>query len=187
MRGTGSRGPGSRGLEILLILLCGAVSLHAAVLRGSVVEAQTGKAAARALVAVHPVTGTPGATQAVRTNGYGRFQFPAMPAGAYIVSVVRKGFAPVQYGQKQWNAAGTPVTLQESEETVVRIALPRFGAITGRISDEADVGLVEHDVIAYRNTRPPELVAKAVTDDRGMYRIFGLEPGIYLVRSTAKE
>ena len=159
----------------------------AAILRGSVTEAQTGKPLARALVAVHPVAGTAGATQAVRTNSYGAFQFPPMQAGAYIVSASRKGFAPAQYGQKQWNGAGTPVTLQESEETVLRIALPRFGAITGRISDEADVGLVEHDVIAYRNTRPPAMAAKAATDDRGMFRITGLEPGSYVVRTAARQ
>jgi hypothetical protein len=174
-------------LPSLLVLLALASNLNAAILRGTVVEAQTGKVLARTLVAVHPVAGSAGSTQSVRTNTYGVFLFPPMPAGAYLVSVVRKGFVPVQYGQKQWNAAGAPVILQESEETVLRIAMPRFGAITGRISDEADVGLVEHDVFAYRNVRPPVMVAKAATDDRGMFRIFGLEPGSYVVRTGAKQ
>lgn len=164
-----------------------ASALHAAVLRGTVVEQQTGKPLARALVAVHPVTGTAGSTQAVRTDAYGAFQFPPMPAGAYLVTISKKGFAPLQYGQRQWKSSGTPVMLRDDQETALRVALPRFGAITGRISDEADVGLVEHDVIAYRNTRPPVVVAKAATDDRGVYRIPGLEPGVYLVRTTAKQ
>ncbi|HEV2446120.1 MAG TPA: carboxypeptidase-like regulatory domain-containing protein, partial [Candidatus Sulfopaludibacter sp.] len=114
------------------------------------------------------------------------FEFPPMPAGAYVVSVSRKGFAPWQYGQEQWQGAGTPVVLQEAEETAVRVALPRFGAIAGRISDEADVGLVEHVAVAYRNTRPPAMAGKALTDDRGVYRIADLEPGTYVVRAAAK-
>jgi hypothetical protein len=170
---------------ILLSLLLVATS-QAAVLRGMVVEAQTGKALARTLVVVQPVAGGSGATQSIRTNTNGIFQFPPMPAGAYLVSASRRAFAPVQYGQKGWKGSGVPITLQEENETRLRITLPRYGAITGRIVDENDVGLPEHDVIAYRNTRPPVLVAKATTDDRGIYRIFGLEPGAYVVRTATK-
>src|SRR5271157_4105158 len=170
-----------------LLAVLTASALHAAILRGTVVERQTGKALARALVAVHPVAGTAGATEAVRANSYGVFEFPPMPAGAYLVTIYRKGFAPLQYGQKEWKSAGTPVVLQEGEETSLRVVLPRFGAITGRISDEADVGLPEQDVIAYRSARPPVMVAKAATDDRGVYRIHGLASGSYVVRTAAKQ
>ncbi|SPE43070.1 conserved exported hypothetical protein [Candidatus Sulfopaludibacter sp. SbA3] len=172
-----------RNLSLSLLL---AAAGHAAVLRGLVVEAQTGKALARALVVVQPVSGGNGATQSVRTNPNGIFLFPPMPAGAYLVTASRRAFAPVQYGQKGWKGSGVPVVLEEANETNLRIALPRYGAITGRIVDENDVGLPEHDVIAYRNTRPPVMVAKATTDDRGVYRIFGLEPGPYVVRAATK-
>jgi hypothetical protein len=176
--------PAIRGGAVLAIL---ASALPAAVLRGTVVEAQTGKPLARTLVAVHPVTGSAGATKSARTNSYGLFEFQLVAAGAYIVSAARKGFAPIQYGQTQWKSAGTPVVIEEGQDTVLKIAMPRFGVITGRISDEADVGLVDHDVIAYRNTRPPVMAGKAATDDRGMYHIFGLEPGTYVVRAGAKQ
>ncbi len=158
----------------------------AATLRGVVVEAQTGKPLARALVVVQPVAGGRGATQSIHTNASGVFEFPPMAAGAYLVTASRRAFAPVQYGQKGWKSSGVPVVLQEAEETTLRIALPRFGAIVGRIVDENDVGLPEHDVIAYRNTRPPVIAGKGATDDRGVYRIFGLEPGAYLIRSATK-
>lgn len=170
----------------LLAAILAAASLQAATLRGMVTERQTGKPLARALVAVHPVAGSAGATRAARANLAGVFEFPPMPAGAYVVTVSRRGFAPWQYGQQEWKGAGTPVLLQETGETTIRIALPRFGAITGRIADEADVGLVEHDVIAYRNGRPPVMAGKAPTDDRGVFRISGLAPGVYVVRTAAK-
>ncbi|HWC96701.1 MAG TPA: carboxypeptidase-like regulatory domain-containing protein, partial [Candidatus Sulfopaludibacter sp.] len=152
--------------RLLLALLLAAAG-RAATLRGMVVEAQTGKPLARTLIVVQPVAGSAGATQSIRSNGNGVFLFPPMAAGAYLVSAARRAFAPLQYGQKGWKSSGVPVVLQESGETVIRMAMARFGAITGRIVDENDVGLPEHDVIAYQNTRPPVLAAKATTDDRG--------------------
>src|SRR5262249_42276145 len=107
--------------------------------------------------------------------------------GAYLVSVSRRAFAPVHYGQKRWNAAGVPVLVDESRPAVLNIRLPRFGAITGTLLDENDLGLPEHEVVAYRSTRPPRMVARGTRDDRGMYRIFGLEPGAYFVRTVGKE
>ena len=174
-------------LFVTLLLTLGlAAASPAAVLRGLVVEAQSGRPLARALIVVQPVAGGRGATQSLRTNPSGVFEFPPMPAGAYLVTASRRAFSPVQYGQKGWKSSGVPVVLEEKRETNLRIALPRYGAITGRIVDENDVGLSEHDVIAYRNSRPPVMVGKAATDDRGAYRIAGLEPGAYLIRSATK-
>ena len=39
----------------------------------------------------------------------------------------------------------------------------------------------------YRATRPPKLVGRTKTDDRGAYRFGGLEPGLYLVRNLARQ
>jgi hypothetical protein len=172
--------------ECLLLALTAGI-LQAANIRGTVVEHQSGKVLARALVVVTPVQGTPGPTISVRTNSYGAFETPTIPAGAYLVSVSRRSFAPALYGQKRWKAPGIPVVLEEAQSTSLNIRMPRFGSVTGVILDENDVGLPEHDVVIYRNTRPPQLVTRVKTDDRGMYRIAGLEPGRYLVRTVGKE
>jgi hypothetical protein len=42
-------------------------------------------------------------------------------------------------------------------------------------------------VAAYRLTSPPELVTTAKADDRGEYRLHGLEPGAYAVRTIGKQ
>jgi len=123
----------------------------------------------------------------VRTNLYGAFEFSLPAGGSYIVTASRRGFAPVQYGQKRWKAAGVPVVVEPAGSKSVTIRLPRFGAIDGTLLDENEVGLPEHDVVAYRATRPPQLAARARTDDRGRYRLSGLEPGKYLVRTVAKQ
>ena len=159
--------------------------LCAAVIRGSVVENQTSKPLARAVVTLQPVQGTPGGAQTVRTDSYGAFAFSSLAAGAYMVRVFKAGFLPTEYGQKRWNAAGTPIALTADGAAVLIIRLPRYGAITGTVVDENDVGLVEHRVAAYRDSQPPVLVTSAISDDRGVYRLSGLDPGTYLVRTGA--
>ena len=114
----------------------------------------------------------------MRTDLYGGFVFEDLPAGAFLVSAARKGFASVQYGQKQWKSAGLPVILEANQRMQLEIRLPRLGAIAGRVVDENDVGMPDHDVVVYRVAKPPLLVARATTDDRGIYRIGSLEPGV---------
>jgi Carboxypeptidase regulatory-like domain len=169
----------------LLLVWC--ITLHAAAIRGVVVEDAGGRPLARSLVVVQPIAGTGAPLQSVRSNHDGQFEFTSLPAGAYLVLASRRGFAPAQYGQKQWKGSGMPVVLGDAGAVSLEIRLRRFGTIAGTVLDENDVGLPEHEVVAYRNTRPPELVARGQTDDRGMYRVLGLEPGSYLVRTVGKE
>ena len=169
----------------LLFLLAGG-ALHAAIIKGSVVENQTGKALARTLVSITPVPGSAGSTAAARTNTYGMFEFVDLPGGAYLIHAARRGFMTAQYGQKNWRAAGQPVVLEPDQSTFLSIRLARFSSISGAIVDENDVGLPDHEVVAMTNTRPPRMLVKAQADDRGMYRIAGLDPGAYLVRTLAR-
>jgi Carboxypeptidase regulatory-like domain len=159
---------------------------HAAVIRGMVVENQTGHPLARTVVVAAPVAGTSGGAKSARTDLYGGFVFEDLAGGAYLISAARKGFATVHYGQKQWKSAGLPVILEENQRMQLEIRLPRLGAIAGRVVDENDVGMPDHDVVVYRIAKPPLLVARTTSDDRGMYRIGSLEPGTYVVRTVAR-
>jgi hypothetical protein len=136
--------------------------LGAAVIRGNVVESQTSKPLARAMVTLQPIQGTPGGTQAMRTDSYGAFAFSPLSAGAYVVRVSKAGFLPTEYGQKRWNAAGTPIALTADGAVFVTIRLPRYGAITGTVVDENNVGLGQHRVLAYRDSQPPLLFTSAI-------------------------
>ena len=98
---------------VLCALLCAGV--QAAVIRGTVVENQTGRALARASVVLEPVPGTPASKQNARTSRYGTFEFKALPAGAYLLSASRAGFATAQYGQKQWRSSGLPIVVAEDD------------------------------------------------------------------------
>lgn len=169
----------------LPLLVAGA--LHAAAIRGTVVENLTGHPLARASVVLEPVPGSPGTRMSVRTNRFGFFEFDGEPAGVYLLQASRASFLTAQYGQKRWNSAGAPLTLTESETPFVTIRLLRFGSISGAVLDENDVGQPEFEVAAYRNTRPLQLVAHAAADERGVYHIYGLLPGSYVVRTLGKQ
>lgn len=173
-------------LKCLLLALVASV-LPAAVIRGVVVDNQSGRPMARALVTVQPADRSAGPSLAANTDLNGSFEFARVPAGAYLLSATHTGYVVAQYGQKEWKSAGAPIVLDESSPAELKIRLKRFGAIGGTVVDENEVGLPEHEVLAYRSTRPPRVAARAVTDDRGVYRLFGLEPGTYLVRTAAKQ
>ena len=160
--------------------------MQAAILRGTVVDSQSRHPLARSLVVVDPSPGSSGTKAATRTNANGNFEFADLAAGSYVVTVSRRAFATVQYGQKRWRGSGYPIALNDGDTASITVALPRFGVVTGALVDENDVGLPDHEVAIYRNIRPPVALAKAKTDDRGMYRFSGLEPGTYLVRSLTK-
>lgn len=177
----------SKAMRVLFGLLAASVVLEAAAIRGTVSEGQTGRPLGRASVSLEPVAGTSGRPQSSHTDPYGTFEFSNLPEGAYVVTASRRGFAAVSYGQKRWKAPGIPVFVREGESKSVDFQLPRFGSIAGTVFDENQVGLPDHDVVAYRLARPPQLVARARSDERGRYRIFGLEPGRYILRTVARQ
>lgn len=166
-------------------LILAASTLHGAAIRGMVVENQSGYPVARATVTVQS-SAAGSAPKSLRSNLSGIFEFTALAAGTYRISAAKLAFAPVHYGQKRWFSPGMPIRLEEGDTADLTIRMPRYGAISGTVLDENDVGLPENEVAVYTNTRPPRLLARAPTDDRGVYRLFDLRPGSYLVRSLAK-
>ena len=166
------------------LALAAAAALHAASIRGNVVENETGRSLARTQVVLQPLPGTPGGQRSARADRAGNFEFFGLAAGSYVVKAARRGYMPMEYGQKRWNSAGAPVVLAEDGNAVFTIRLARYSGIAGTVLDENDVGLPDAEVLAYRRTQPPELAGRGRSDERGTYRIYGLEPGSYLVRNA---
>jgi len=65
------------------------------------------------------------------------------------------------------------------------IRLRHRGAVTGRVLDENGVGMPRVPVVACRARIPLRSAGQGTADDRGVYRIPGLEPGKYWVRSAS--
>jgi len=162
-----------------------AATLHGAVIRGIVTEYLTGSPLARTVVQIQPIAGTEGTARTIRAGDRGAFEFGNLAAGAWILKATRPGYLPLENGQRKWNSSGMPLLLAADDAPFVSLRLQRTAAITGTVRDENEIGIRDFDVAAYRTTQPPQIAARGKTDDRGVYRIAGLEPGTYLVRTTA--
>ena len=165
-----------------------AAAAHAGVLQGTVFESRSGRPLARARVTLDAAHGSSvDVSAAVLSDSSGQFTFTSLPAGAYLLAARKKGYAPVRFGQRQWNAAGTPIVLDQNGQFRAELRLKRFGVITGEVLDENGLGLSDIAVYAYHAGARLRLTRSGVTDDRGSYRLSGLEPGRYYVRTAPRE
>jgi hypothetical protein len=127
------------------------------------------------------------------TDDDGRYEFVKLPAGSYNVFASQPGFIALAYGQRRVPGAGEPIELGSTEtHDRIDIALPRPGAITGRVLDEAGDSVEGASVrvlqVQYDSGRRRLALASDVsaqrTDDRGRYRLYGLRPGEYIVSAV---
>jgi hypothetical protein len=133
------------------------------------------------------------------TDSDGQFVLKDVPPGRYRFLATHNGFVDEEYTGK---SADAPVLLSLSAGQKVSDVLFRMttaAVITGRVTNDDGEAMVRLEVIALRQpsdddmederpfsrrTQQLETAATAHTDDRGLYRIFGLEPGDYYIRVT---
>ncbi|MEX2263924.1 MAG: carboxypeptidase-like regulatory domain-containing protein [Bryobacteraceae bacterium] len=157
-------------------------SAQAATIGGVVVENRSGRPLARAKVTLTQK----GQVLSALAGDNGQFRFSEVGAGAWTLAAERAGFFKAQYGQKKWNGPGTPIMVDPERIFTAELRLSRPAAITGTVSDRNQVGIPSQTVVVYRAGRSPRPAASAVTDDRGVYRVSGLSPGRYYVRTAAR-
>ena len=127
----------------------------------------------------------------VQTTGDGSFSIPDLPAGRYTLTAARTGYVTLSYGQRRPFQSGTPLQLTESESlTGIEIRLPRGSVVTGRVFDEVGDPMPGIAVRALRyqyvqGARQLVPAGLGQSDDRGEYRIWGLNPGEYFVSAVA--
>ena len=125
------------------------------------------------------------------TDASGGFSFTGVAPGAYrlIVSpAFHQGrYLPAGHGASRPNDAGRTITVRAGEDIRdLTLTLPTGVAIEGRVMDEAGEPLSRMTVIAARVMAGSDVAQRvghepATTDDLGRYRIYGLEPGEYVV------
>jgi Carboxypeptidase regulatory-like domain len=118
----------------------------------------------------------------------GAFEFTSLPAGQYLLRATKEGYVRAAYGARHPEGAGTPLAVGEGAQvTGLTLRMLRGAVITGVVRDErgrpvnAPVSVLRWEI---RNgARVLTLDGDATpTDDRGVYRLWGLPPGEYLVR-----
>jgi hypothetical protein len=136
-----------------------------------------------ALVLVQPVPPF-GAGQVARgkTDANGQYRITDLPPGRYSVAAT----APPLISLEERGRFGREITLDRGEtRDNVDFTLERGGAITGRVSETNGQSIVEElvSIIALSTGLRPHNGGYQMmnTDDRGVYRIYGVPPGRYKV------
>ena len=146
-----------------------------------------GKAAAGIVVGLRLMqsdTYQPSRHKAV-TDDQGNYKIINIPPGHYQVFAVAPVYVSEDYGR------GKSILINK-DETVenVDIALVRGGVITGKVSDSEGRPVIEEEISLHPTdmSRGFYHVAMNVrTDDRGIYRIYGLPPGKYRVGAGVRD
>ena len=129
------------------------------------------------------------------TDQDGNFRITNLAAGSYEVVPSAPGFV---VGQANYVNVRTKSIIVNEDETVegINFSLVRGGVITGRVTDAEGRPAVQQGVQIYRvesdsdqqaGRRPLSPSNAAATDDRGIYRVFGLPPGRYKVAAGKGE
>lgn len=153
-----------------------------AVLRGHVVSPGADpKPVRRAIVTVTGEGLAHGRTTI--SDDQGAFAVAGLPAGTFLVAATKPAHLPV---------AGVSVQLADGEmRDDVSLSVARAGVIAGTLRTSTGEPLPNVDVVVLRVPPPGKNVhlepaGSAVTDDRGMYRIFDLAPGEYVVAAGVR-
>jgi hypothetical protein len=154
-------------------------------IRGRITDQETGDAIPRALVTVYSLDRRE--TIETEADAEGRYAFTGLQSGRYAISAGPGQLRATHIG----NHFGVPpgrLTMHPPELTLTPgeihdradIALVRALAIEGQVLDPSGEPMANVNVTAFnvRNGRESE---QSTTDDRGMFRIFGLPSGPYRV------
>lgn len=126
------------------------------------------------------------------TDDEGRFVFTLVPAGRYTMTASKAGFVSIAYGAKTAGRAGTPIQLADGQKLESKpISMPKGGVVTGVVMDEYGEPSPGTSVRALRlvmrtGEKRLESAGTSTTDDRGQYRIYGLQPGKYIVTAQPR-
>ena len=131
------------------------------------------------------------------TDDDGAFAFAKLPAGHYTVSGTKEGYVTVNFGARRPGRPGASIALKDRQTiSNLTLRLPRGSVITGMLLDADGQPLpgVAMRALRYtytpagerRLTAVPSSMASHVTDDRGIYRIFGLAAGEYAIAAPVR-
>jgi hypothetical protein len=132
-------------------------------------------------------------TRSVTTDENGNFAFEQLSPGAYKLTVIAQGYTHAPEALKENGASKYYRTGDNAN-----IRMLKGGIITGTVVTQSSDPLVGIRVRAFKVKDPEGRAVRSLsmdenllrtewkTDDRGIYRIYGLEPGKYVVSAGGK-
>ena len=123
------------------------------------------------------------------TDHDGFYRIPNVAPGSYEVAPSAPAFVPAD--TKEQRASKTVLLGEDENIENINFALVRGGVITGRVTDADGRPMIQQPVFIYRADlfereqqtpqRPLSATNSVATDDRGIYRAFGLVAGRYKI------
>ncbi len=156
------------------------------VIQGTVLSGGTGQPLRRAQVVLKPTDPKAGSTFQT-TDESGGFSFPKVATGRYTITVQRDGYLPLSAG-RIGSYKMPPIFSVQSGQTISSFvfSMTPAGVVSGKVKFDDAEPAVNTTVQLYRSyydrgRHGYVAAASARTDDRGEYRLHGLEPGSYYV------
>ncbi len=157
------------------------------------IDEPNGPPVRRALVSISLRTNTISSTRQTTTDEQGRFVFRNLPAGTYSPPTASKpGFVSSSYGETRPGGVGTPLSLADGQKLAIAFKLLPGAVITGTLHDNGrpvmQTTVSATPVRVVNGVRMPgtSRFNSAQTDDRGVYRLYGLAPGDYIVAASPR-
>jgi Carboxypeptidase regulatory-like domain len=176
-------------MAIACAILAPALPAQQASISGRILSDADGRPIARAAVTLSG--GAEGPTLVTVVDTSGSFAFTGLPAGLFTLTASKPAYLTMAYGQTTpGRGAGVPVSIAEGQQVAgLTWKLPRGGVISGRVVDAGgrpmrDVPIVlmqYRDVNGRRTLNSVTCCTWPVSDDEGLYRVYGIVPGDYLV------
>lgn len=151
-----------------------------AIIRGRVVDGQTGQPLARARVRI--ANGPGGAT--LITDASGSFEFTQLPAGRYGLSLSKRGYMAGTYPESSRTMRGRTGIVVEDGQVLENVTAPLYhgGAITGRLLDAYGDPVDNVSVRVLRTGgRVPQASQSSLSNDLGEFRVSHLQSGSYVL------
>jgi len=132
--------------------------------------------------------------RSVITDDRGTFTFSRLSGGTFSITAKKPGYLPAAYGAMKPGRPGSPIALAAGQRVSINVTMFKGAVIAGTLRDAAGLPLAGVGVsvidaraigaLATGTPSPAPAPAMGATDDRGVYRIYGLMPGEYLISAT---
>jgi hypothetical protein len=122
----------------------------------------------------------------------GTFTFRGLPGGRYMLTPIKEGYDSIAYGAIRPSRPGAALVVADGETRRVTLHLARGSVIAGGI---ANIDGTPGSGVAVRAMRYSFIAGErqlipagnqAISDDRGMFRIYGLVAGDYIVSASSR-